>query len=281
LPKNLNSIGDECFEHCKSLNVINLPANLKVLGSKAFSSSGLISIDIPSKIEKLEQKTFAYCENLNKVNLPKDLKKIGRNCFEGCNSLKSITIPNKVSNLSVEIFKDCKNLTNIEMPDGLEEIPTKAFYNCPSLVSIKLPSSTTIIKSSAFARCLSLTKINLDKVLKIGHEAFLDCKHLSNVSLSSDLEELENYVFFGCPINYIELPSRLKRIEFKALSCRALNNVKWNGITYDDEDDFNGALNEVIHFEGFFNINSMKNKQKVWVKETSMDANFMPKSVLF
>lgn len=77
------------------------------ISSKAFMSSALISVSIPSTVTTIEYETFYNCSSLENISLPNTLTNINGNAFYGCSSLKSIIIPNSVRYVSERAFMGC------------------------------------------------------------------------------------------------------------------------------------------------------------------------------
>lgn len=53
LPNSLEEICDCCFDYCSNLTRISLPPNLKKIGDRAFSSTGLIELVIPPSVVEI------------------------------------------------------------------------------------------------------------------------------------------------------------------------------------------------------------------------------------
>ena len=73
IPNNVESIGDNAFEHCSKLINVLIPNSVKIIGKNA----------------------FAFCENLKSIEIPNSVKSIGNWAFDGCKSLKSLIFKGK------------------------------------------------------------------------------------------------------------------------------------------------------------------------------------------
>ena len=62
-----NVMGESMFQECTKLRAMVLPAEVTIIGSKAFSGSGLKEIDIPRSVVSIGFDAFAYCSSLQKV----------------------------------------------------------------------------------------------------------------------------------------------------------------------------------------------------------------------
>ena len=81
LPKSLKIIDKDAFSDQKKLKKIVLPEGLAVIGSGAFSYSGLERIVIPDSITRLEEYTFTGCDKLKKIYIPESVTFFGNNLF--------------------------------------------------------------------------------------------------------------------------------------------------------------------------------------------------------
>nr|MCR5765671.1 leucine-rich repeat domain-containing protein [Treponema sp.] len=60
-------IGDFMFYECKKLSAVILPSSVTSIGKRAFSKTGLTSIDIPNNITYLGYDSFVYNSSLESV----------------------------------------------------------------------------------------------------------------------------------------------------------------------------------------------------------------------
>ena len=110
LPDTIKDIGADSFVGA-SINKIEFPTSLKLLGSYAFygcSKLKEVSFSKSSELESLESFVFGQCILLSYIDLPKNLKNIHRSCFYHCYGLKHIVIPPKVNRIDVGAFKGTK-----------------------------------------------------------------------------------------------------------------------------------------------------------------------------
>jgi hypothetical protein len=176
LPENLQTIPSKTFYECKSLEEIYIPDSVRTIGTDAFSSSGLKTIDFPDDV------SFKYFYNSE--------------CFD-YNSICSY----------------CKQLTSVHLPSSLTEIPESMFSNCESLKSIEIPSKVTSIKSYAFSFCRSLTDVTFSSNLTcIESYAFLYCTSLSELTLPENLKKLGYNAFESVPMKNLIIPDSVIEI---------------------------------------------------------------------
>ena len=134
IPNSVTSIGDEAFEHCKSLQSVTIPNSVTSIGDGAFYS----------------------CDSLQSITIPNSVTSIGDKAFEHCKSLQSVTIPNSVTSIGDEAFGWCESLQSVTIPNSVTKIGDGAFYSCKSLQSITIPNSVTKIGDGAFSLCTHL-----------------------------------------------------------------------------------------------------------------------------
>lgn len=153
-------------------------------------------------------------------------------------SSKNLIIPSKLANVDVK------------------KIGSSAFKNA-NIESLSIKASAYTISNDAFDSCTSLKSINLGDVKEIGENAFLNCKNLTNVLISSS-PTLDSYCFantglkifsnenelvvskyafdgctleeFNCPNATISAyalgnPSNLKTLIYGTSSENAINNL--------------------------------------------------------
>ncbi len=76
-----NNMGNYCFHGFKKLASIKLPETITVIGSNAFSRSGIKQIVIPDKVTSVGGDAFAYCDQLNLVLIGKGVKTMDQGVF--------------------------------------------------------------------------------------------------------------------------------------------------------------------------------------------------------
>ena len=236
--KAVTDIGSGAFEKYPKLTSISIPDTVTELGWGAFASSGLTSITLPARIQKLSYCVFSKCENLKELTLPKDIPEDGMSCssFYGMGTLSSLS----ESCIETLIFEDgiekipaycaysAPELNKLVIPDSVTDIGSYAFYDCNNLVDLDLPSSINTIEHHAFDGCDGLEKVNLPEgVEKIEHEAFGYCDKLTTVVLPSTLKELGNATFIDdTALTSVTLPEGLEKIGMKAFEgCTNLKEI--------------------------------------------------------
>jgi hypothetical protein len=131
---NVVSIGDYAFKNCKDLTGITIPSCVIKIGTGAFASSGLTSIEIPSSVTSISLSMLSGCSGLANVKIPSSIKSIGENAFVDCTSLTSLQLPSSVKSIGIMAFYGCKNLDLvIDNSEDNVEVAVQAFQNCKSV----------------------------------------------------------------------------------------------------------------------------------------------------
>ncbi len=119
-PKNLYSIGYDCFEGCESLTEVSFPATLEYIGSAAFKGCSSLGSVRFETFEIGSNKGFCSLETLNGY--------LDNGSFEDCVSLTDVWFAESISKFSIK--RDCfKNtgLRSIDIPSCVTEIEDEAF----------------------------------------------------------------------------------------------------------------------------------------------------------
>ena len=172
LPDGLEKILPGAFSHCESLESVRFGSKLRILGSKAFEWTGLVSVEIPASVEVIGYECFSNCRNLKAVDLPDKgaLTDMNTRCFAGCASLETMIIPDTVSTLEIGAFYGCSSLRRCVVGDGVRLLPgydniwvtyldRGLFSGCSSLEEVVLGESVDTIVYLAFYGCGNLSKI--------------------------------------------------------------------------------------------------------------------------
>ena len=149
----------------------------------------------------------------------KPVVRIGDFAFKGFTYVTSVTIGNSVTSIGNYAFESCWSLTNVTIPSSVTSIGDRAFSVCLGMTSIVVDASNTVYSSQdgyyttkprqclfniqvescglpfptvlqalgfgRFEWTTGLTSVTiLDSVTNIGDDAFYNCTHLTNVTIS-------------------------------------------------------------------------------------------------
>lgn len=145
-------------------------------------SKDLISIDIPGNIKSIGSYAFGNCIGLTSVAIGKGVTNIGDHAFYYCSGLTSITIPDSVTSIEDYAFGDCSKLTSVTIPDSVIDIRSYAFDGCSRLTSVTIGNGVEIIGWGGFAHCNGLTSVTIGNSMKnIGNNVFYGCDELKDI----------------------------------------------------------------------------------------------------
>ena len=165
--EGIEYIFNRCFDHCISLESIQLPSTIK-------------------------QFSFTNCESLKNVNFNGDVKEIESLSFEGCSSLETLVIPDNITirGIASGAFDGCTSLNSINIPDNIRIIEDYTFSDCTSLKQLFLSRNISHIYSRAFENCTLLEKITIyDKIEYIADNAFEGCDKLTIYGIKGSYAE--------------------------------------------------------------------------------------------
>jgi hypothetical protein len=100
------SIGDKAFYQRANLESVNLGTIVKI-GSKAFASSGVKTVNLGISLETIGQYAFYKCP-LTSLVIPDGVKSIGASAFSGCTSISDLTVPDSVESMGTNAFNGLK-----------------------------------------------------------------------------------------------------------------------------------------------------------------------------
>ena len=198
----VRSMEDGVF-NLSDISSLNIEAPITILPYFAcHACHELVSLKLPSTLERIEQYALSDCNNLTEINLPDGLTDIEYYTFSDCKTLKAIKIPESVINISsVALFKGCTSLTEVifENEDLSGTNASATFKNCTSLKNIVLTRNTTTIGRECYSGCTGLEKVVFPEwITTIESEAFKDCTNLTALTFGSSFQSLGSQAFSNC-----------------------------------------------------------------------------------
>ncbi len=124
LPDSLVSIGDNAFNHCRRLPIIEIPDSVTSMGVSVFyKCTDLTKLKLSENLTEIGDESFVGCRNLTSISIPKSVTTLGGAAFSGCWALKEISLPNGVKSIGGKnTFNECFNLKSIKIENPECEI---------------------------------------------------------------------------------------------------------------------------------------------------------------
>lgn len=243
-----DTIGMTTFSGCISLTTIEIPDNIKSIGSWAFSETGISDIDL-NQVETLSEGVLSYCKNLTSIKMD-NVTSIGQGGFIGCDSLKEIVFPPKLKEIGSDILwnlpslekvtvtgaetvfdggmaDDCKNLKTVEIQAG----KVKGWFD--NLDTLKVGpgvcevdnlngsikhvvvegDSQLKLLSNAFSGIEDLESAKISGKIAIPQYCFSNCSNLSSVILSDGITSVGTGAFKETPaLKELVIPDSVKTL---------------------------------------------------------------------
>ena len=143
----VRSIGNSAFSGCSSFKIDKIPDSVTFMGTWAFGSTAIETIEFGSGLTYINSYAFSYCSNLTKVTLPANMQSI-----------------------KIYAFSHCPKLKNVIFTEGLKTINEGAFTGSIIKEAV-IPKSVSAIGSRAFPDSTKLTLLN-DKLTNMGGNTY-------------------------------------------------------------------------------------------------------------
>lgn len=228
--EHINQIESYLFEKCNQLIRVELPANIKSIGTRAFANCMQLDfISIPG-VTLVSESSFENCTSLTTIRWSPGLEVIGYSAFRYCSQLKVPDLPASLQKIGNNAFEDCIiTSAHLFIPDMVTEIGDGAFIGCTTLKKLTIGSAertTTSIRlgENLFYKCDSITHITLNKPFTNTQQAFSGLKNLKEVHLGDNIVGITNSMFANCSkLTTINIPASVTSIGNSAFkNCSSL-----------------------------------------------------------
>ena len=207
LPNSVVDLGDMAFAWCYYLQTCNLSDKIQALPSGVFAGTySMNTIDLPPQLKVIGDGAF-YESALGAIELPQALEQIEAYAFAET-FLRKIKIPDHVQSIGYMAF-DYVPLDSVWFGQSLREIGERAFSECFYLHYINgLPRSLQVIDIAAFEGVdfRSLDLVIPGSVRRIGELAFCP-SGLRSVVFEQGVDTIESGAFGGCYLKQVEIPA--------------------------------------------------------------------------
>lgn len=224
-PANLKVIGGKAFYEKYLKGHLVLPETLDSIGPSAFYKNSIDSVSMPHKQIAFANDIFRENPNLTKVEFNSCASYMTNNMFYSCKKLRSVSGMECVKTIGGSVFAHCDSLRTVGNISPTT-VGQYGFYNCKKLESFDL-SQVTSVGEDAFYSCQSLKTVDMPEVSSMGGSCFSSCSALTSVSIGDKLSKIPSSAFSGC--------SALKTITLGA------------SVSYFDSNAFNGVSPEKLY----------------------------------
>ena len=202
-----------------------VPNGVKSISASAFAGTTLISVTMPSSVNKMGAGVFSNCKYLQLCDLSSSLKTIPTRTFKGCSNLRNINLPTGLATIDQEAFRE-SGLQSVVLPASVTSIGQGAFQECKSLSNVEFGSGLNTIGKEAFRDCQALTQVVIPSAATIEKEAFRGCKSLAVISLPELLASIGDNAFRETTIKTLDIPATVSTIGNKiAEKCKNLQMI--------------------------------------------------------
>ena len=133
IPQGTRIIGKNAFHECRSLFYIDIPDSVTTIEDNAFTSSGLLTVNVPDSVTSMGNAVFYFCTDLTSAVIPESITAISDSTFCYCSSLREVNLPEDITAIGTQAFFRCGELSALTLPDSVASIGTNAFGNCTAL----------------------------------------------------------------------------------------------------------------------------------------------------
>ncbi len=216
IPENITSIGERSF-YGIDITSLYLHDKITYIDGAFGNCDKLTYVYVGSGIQSMEG-AFGWCDNLKKVEFAEGHDAERKGAFSGCSQLEEIIIPSTVTKIAYREYQYCTSLVNIDIPYDLYDVEARSFddtgwYNnqpegqvylehvfydykgdMPENYTLVIKDGTKSIADEAVSYEKNLVAVELPEGLKhIGFVAFEGCKNLTDITIPSSVETIDDY----------------------------------------------------------------------------------------
>lgn len=202
-------LAEEAFADHRNLKRVVLPDGLRVIKRYCFSQcSGITELNIPDSVTEIGENPFLYTDALQTFKLPEKIKELGDAMLNSL-TLPELYIPASVERISEWMITDPDTFIGkytVSAENRFFRSENGVIYSKDMTVLVKAPSSVPTVFEVPSG------------VVRIAKRAFSDCKKLTEVIFPESLEYIDDFAFFGCPLQDVAIPKNVIDIGENALS---------------------------------------------------------------
>ena len=274
-PANLKVIGGKAFYDKSLRGHLVLPETLDSIGPSAFYKNSIESVSMPHKQIAFANDIFRENPNLTKVEFNSCASYMTNNMFYSCKKLRSVSGMECVKTIGGSVFAECDSLRTVG-----DIVPTTigryAFYNCKKLESFDL-SQVTSVGEYAFQSCHTFKSVHMPNVTSLGNLCFYDCAGLTEVSVGDKISQIAREAFRSCPsLKTVTLGASVSYIDYYAFSNSSVEKLYVNSPTPPGvyNNDVFGSTSGTLYVSEYSMVSYKLHDY--WSKFTSVDVNPNP-----
>ena len=274
-PANLKVIGGKAFYNKYLRGHLVLPETLDSIGPSAFYRNYIDSVSMPHKQIAFANDIFRENPNLTKVEFNSCASYMTNNMFYSCKKLRSVSGMECVKTIRGSVFAGCDSLRTVG-----NIVPTmignNAFYACRKLESFDL-SQVTSVGEGAFQSCHTFKSVHMPNVTSLGDYCFYDCAGLTEVSVGDKISKIPNQAFSSCPsLKTVTLGASVSDIGYYAFRNSSVEKLYVNSPTPPGvyNNDVFGSTSGTLYVPEYSMVSYKLHDY--WSKFTSVDVNPNP-----
>lgn len=274
-PANLKVIGGKAFYNRSLKGHLVLPETLDSIGPSAFYKNLIDSVSMPHKQIAFANDIFRENSNLTKVEFNSCASYMTNNMFYSCKKLRSVSGMECVKTIGGSVFANCDSLRTVGniAPTTIGQY---AFYNCKKLESFDL-SQVTSVGNYAFQSCHTFKSVHMPNVTSLGEYCFYDCAGLTEVSVGDKISQIPSQSFHYCPsLKTLTLGASVSYIGYYAFRNSSVEKLYVNSPTPPGvyNNDVFASTSGTLYVPEYSMVSYKLHDY--WSKFTSVDVNPNP-----
>lgn len=274
-PANLKVIGGKAFYARILKGHLVLPETLDSIGPSAFYMNSIDSVSMPHKQIAFANDIFRENPNLTKVEFNSCASYMTNNMFYSCKRLRSVSGMECVKTIGGSAFSGCDSLRTVG-----NIVPTmignNAFNACKKLEPFDL-SQVTSVGESAFKSCHMFKSVHMPNVTSLDEYCFYDCAGLTEVSVGDKISQIPSQSFHYCPsLKTVTLGASVSYIGYYAFRNSSIEKLYVNSPTPPGvyNNDVFGSTRGTLYVPEYSMVSYKLHDY--WSKFTSVDVNPNP-----
>ena len=274
-PANLKVIGGKAFYNKYLKGHLVLPETLDSIGPSAFYKNLIDSVSMPHKQIAFANDIFRENPNLTKVEFNSCASYMTNNMFYSCKKLRSVSGMECVKTIGGSVFAECDSLRTVGniAPTTVGQY---GFYNCRKLESFDL-SQVTSVGNYAFQYCYTFKSVHMPNVTSLGDLCFYYCAGLTEVSVGDKISQIPSQAFRYCnSLKTLTLGASVSYIGYDAFRDLSVEKLYVNSPTPPGvyNNDVFGSTSGTLYVPEYSMVSYKLHDY--WSKFTSVDVNPNP-----